>query len=82
MSSFLHRMVRPRLTIYVCQESQQLRDQQKHEDGDAANGTFFGKGIGKVKSAFYIADGTVVFCNGIITSRRSGDGNDGIKLYQ
>ncbi|XP_075581056.1 alpha-globin transcription factor CP2 isoform X4 [Pelecanus crispus] len=29
------RMVRPRLTIYVCQESQQLRDlQQKHEDGD------------------------------------------------
>ncbi|KAM8794170.1 alpha-globin transcription factor CP2 [Eudromia elegans] len=37
------RMVRPRLTIYVCQESQQLRDlqQQKHEDGDAASSTFF-----------------------------------------
>ncbi|NXA56302.1 TFCP2 factor, partial [Nothocercus julius] len=37
------RMVRPRLTIYVCQESQQLRDlqQQKHEDGDATSSTFF-----------------------------------------
>uniref|UniRef100_A0A8C4GTH6 Transcription factor CP2 n=1 Tax=Dicentrarchus labrax TaxID=13489 RepID=A0A8C4GTH6_DICLA len=29
------RVVRPRLTIYVCQESQQTRDQQvKHENGD------------------------------------------------
>lgn len=38
-------MVRPRLTIYVCQESQQLRDlQQKHEDGDAVTSTFFGEG--------------------------------------
>ncbi|NXX99227.1 TFCP2 factor, partial [Centropus bengalensis] len=36
------RMVRPRLTIYVCQESQQLQDlQQKHEDGDAGTSTFF-----------------------------------------
>ncbi|XP_025900858.1 alpha-globin transcription factor CP2 [Nothoprocta perdicaria] len=37
------RMVRPRLTIYVCQESQQLRElqQQKPEDGDAAGSTFF-----------------------------------------
>ncbi|XP_053907511.1 alpha-globin transcription factor CP2 isoform X2 [Cuculus canorus] len=36
------RMVRPRLTIYVCQESQQLRDlQQKHEDGDTGTSTFF-----------------------------------------
>nr|XP_061802468.1 transcription factor CP2 isoform X4 [Nerophis lumbriciformis] len=36
------RVVRPRLTIYVCQESQQARDQQtKHENGDAANNTFF-----------------------------------------
>ncbi|KAM4643945.1 alpha-globin transcription factor CP2 isoform 1-T1 [Amazona ochrocephala] len=36
------RMVRPRLTIYVCQESQQLRDlQQKHEDGDTVTSTFF-----------------------------------------
>ncbi|KFQ35896.1 Transcription factor CP2, partial [Merops nubicus] len=36
------RMVRPRLTIYVCQESQQLRDlQQKHEDTDAVTSTFF-----------------------------------------
>lgn len=80
MSSFLHRMVRPRLTIYVCQESQQLRDQQKHEDGDAANGTFFGKDIGK--TAFQVADGMVVFCNGIISSRRCwpfGDGNNGIR---
>ncbi|XP_061781560.1 transcription factor CP2 [Nerophis lumbriciformis] len=31
------RVVRPRLTIYVCQESQQT----KHENGDAANNTFF-----------------------------------------
>uniref|UniRef100_A0A3B3VBS8 Transcription factor CP2 n=1 Tax=Poecilia latipinna TaxID=48699 RepID=A0A3B3VBS8_9TELE len=31
------RVVRPRLTIYVCQESQQARDHQpKHENGDAA----------------------------------------------
>uniref|UniRef100_A0A7N6BQ91 Grh/CP2 DB domain-containing protein n=1 Tax=Anabas testudineus TaxID=64144 RepID=A0A7N6BQ91_ANATE len=35
-------VVRPRLTIYVCQESQQARDQQpKHENGDAAANTFF-----------------------------------------
>ncbi|KAM9514676.1 alpha-globin transcription factor CP2 [Guaruba guarouba] len=41
------RMVWPRLTIYVCQESQQLRDlQQKHEDGDTVTSTFFGKGFG------------------------------------
>lgn len=41
-----HSMVRPRLTIYVCQESQQLRDlQQKHEDGDTVTSTFFGKGF-------------------------------------
>lgn len=47
-----HRMVRPRLTIYVCQESLQLREQQqqqpqpqpqqKQEDGDS-DGTFFGR---------------------------------------
>lgn len=37
------RVVRPRLTIYVCQESQQAREQQhKHENGDGANNTFFG----------------------------------------
>uniref|UniRef100_H3AXF7 Transcription factor CP2 n=1 Tax=Latimeria chalumnae TaxID=7897 RepID=H3AXF7_LATCH len=38
------RMVRPRLTIYVCQESQHARDhqpQQKHENGDATSSTFF-----------------------------------------
>uniref|UniRef100_A0A8C8DDC9 Transcription factor CP2 n=1 Tax=Oryzias sinensis TaxID=183150 RepID=A0A8C8DDC9_9TELE len=35
------RAVRPRLTIYVCQESQQAREQQpKHENGDAAS-TFY-----------------------------------------
>uniref|UniRef100_A0A8D0A475 Transcription factor CP2 n=1 Tax=Sander lucioperca TaxID=283035 RepID=A0A8D0A475_SANLU len=35
-------VVRPRLTIYVCQESQQAREQQpKHENGDAAANTFF-----------------------------------------
>ena len=39
-------MVRPRLTIYVCQESQQLQElQKKHEDGDAVTSTFFGKGL-------------------------------------
>ncbi|XP_068600968.1 transcription factor CP2 [Brachionichthys hirsutus] len=37
------RVVRPRLTVYVCQESQQTREQQvKHENGDAAAAnTFF-----------------------------------------
>ncbi|XP_058717223.1 alpha-globin transcription factor CP2 isoform X1 [Poecile atricapillus] len=36
------RMVRPRLTIYVCQESQHGRDpQHEHEDGDSSTGTFF-----------------------------------------
>ncbi|KAK5864168.1 hypothetical protein PBY51_001129 [Eleginops maclovinus] len=36
------RVVRPRLTVYVCQESQQAREQQpKHENGDAAANTFF-----------------------------------------
>uniref|UniRef100_A0A3Q2D240 Transcription factor CP2 n=1 Tax=Cyprinodon variegatus TaxID=28743 RepID=A0A3Q2D240_CYPVA len=36
------RVVRPRLTIYVCQESQQTREHQpKHENGEAAANTFF-----------------------------------------
>ncbi|KAK0153513.1 Transcription factor CP2 [Merluccius polli] len=36
------RVVRPRLTVYVCQESQQTREQQqKHENGDSPNNTFF-----------------------------------------
>ncbi|XP_054902438.1 transcription factor CP2 [Poeciliopsis prolifica] len=36
------RVVRPRLTIYVCQESQQAREHQpKHENGDAAASAFF-----------------------------------------
>ncbi|NXK43409.1 TFCP2 factor, partial [Piprites chloris] len=36
------RLVRPRLTIYVCQESQQVRDpQHETEDGDGSTGTFF-----------------------------------------
>uniref|UniRef100_A0A8D0GL70 Transcription factor CP2 n=1 Tax=Sphenodon punctatus TaxID=8508 RepID=A0A8D0GL70_SPHPU len=48
------RMVRPRLTIYVCQESQQLRDQQKHEDGESANSTFF------VYHAIYLEELTAV----------------------
>lgn len=39
-----YRVVRPRLTIYVCQESQQARE-QKHENGDAAANTFFGQSI-------------------------------------
>lgn len=40
----VHRVVRPRLTIYVCQESQQTREQQvKHENGDATANTFFGE---------------------------------------
>uniref|UniRef100_A0A8C7AC00 Transcription factor CP2 n=1 Tax=Neovison vison TaxID=452646 RepID=A0A8C7AC00_NEOVI len=53
-------MVRPRLTIYVCQESLQLREQQqqqqqqqKHEDGDS-NGTFF------VYHAIYLEELTAV----------------------
>nr|XP_048687894.1 uncharacterized protein LOC125627635 isoform X3 [Caretta caretta] len=48
------RMVRPRLTIYVCQEPQQLRDQQKHEDGELANSTFF------VYHAIYLEELTAV----------------------
>uniref|UniRef100_A0A8C3AE87 Transcription factor CP2 n=1 Tax=Cyclopterus lumpus TaxID=8103 RepID=A0A8C3AE87_CYCLU len=45
------RVVRPRLTIYVCQESQQAREQQpKHENGDAAANTFF------VYHAIYLED--------------------------
>uniref|UniRef100_A0A3B5AVU2 Transcription factor CP2 n=1 Tax=Stegastes partitus TaxID=144197 RepID=A0A3B5AVU2_9TELE len=44
-------VVRPRLTIYVCQESQQAREQQpKHENGDAAANTFF------VYHAIYLED--------------------------
>ncbi|XP_058867320.1 transcription factor CP2 isoform X2 [Acipenser ruthenus] len=45
------RVVRPRLTIYVCQESQQTREQQKHENGDAAGGTFFGEPLGEQSGA-------------------------------
>ncbi|XP_048343448.1 alpha-globin transcription factor CP2 [Sphaerodactylus townsendi] len=52
--SALQRMVRPRLTIYVCQEPQQLRDQQKHEDGDAGSSTFF------VYHAIYLEELTAV----------------------
>ncbi|XP_010626853.1 alpha-globin transcription factor CP2 isoform X4 [Fukomys damarensis] len=59
------RMVRPRLTIYVCQESLHLREQQqqqqqqqqqpqqKHEEGDS-NGTFF------VYHAIYLEELTAV----------------------
>uniref|UniRef100_A0A8C5LX37 Transcription factor CP2 n=1 Tax=Leptobrachium leishanense TaxID=445787 RepID=A0A8C5LX37_9ANUR len=49
------RMVRPRLTIYVCQESQQLRDQQqKPENRDPGNGAFF------VYHAIYMEDLTTM----------------------
>uniref|UniRef100_A0A673W9D2 Transcription factor CP2 n=1 Tax=Salmo trutta TaxID=8032 RepID=A0A673W9D2_SALTR len=49
------RVVRPRLTVYVCQESQQAREQQqKHENGDAASSTFF------VYHAIYLEDLTAV----------------------
>uniref|UniRef100_A0A8C8LN99 Grh/CP2 DB domain-containing protein n=1 Tax=Oncorhynchus tshawytscha TaxID=74940 RepID=A0A8C8LN99_ONCTS len=48
-------VVRPRLTVYVCQESQQAREQQqKHENGDAASSTFF------VYHAIYLEDLTAV----------------------
>uniref|UniRef100_A0A669ETK9 Transcription factor CP2 n=1 Tax=Oreochromis niloticus TaxID=8128 RepID=A0A669ETK9_ORENI len=47
-------VVRPRLTIYVCQESQQAREQHpKHENGDAAASTFF------VYHAIYLEELTV-----------------------
>uniref|UniRef100_A0A6Q2ZEY8 Grh/CP2 DB domain-containing protein n=1 Tax=Esox lucius TaxID=8010 RepID=A0A6Q2ZEY8_ESOLU len=49
------RVVRPRLTVYVCQESQQAREQQqKHENGDTASNTFF------VYHAIYLEDLTAV----------------------
>uniref|UniRef100_A0A8C7RFW8 Transcription factor CP2 n=2 Tax=Oncorhynchus mykiss TaxID=8022 RepID=A0A8C7RFW8_ONCMY len=49
------RVVRPRLTVYVCQESQQAREQQqKHENGDTASSTFF------VYHAIYLEDLTAV----------------------
>lgn len=48
---FVCSVVRPRLTIYVCQESQHGREQQqKHENGDAANNTFFSKFISVLPS--------------------------------
>uniref|UniRef100_A0A8C9W6I8 Transcription factor CP2 n=1 Tax=Scleropages formosus TaxID=113540 RepID=A0A8C9W6I8_SCLFO len=48
------RVVRPRLTIYVCQESQQVREQQKQENGDGAGSTFY------VYHAIYLEDLTAV----------------------
>ncbi|KAI5095932.1 alpha-globin transcription factor CP2 isoform X4, partial [Silurus meridionalis] len=54
-NSLKGRVVRPRLTIYVCQESQQARDQQqKHENGDGASNTFF------VYHAIYLEDLTAI----------------------
>uniref|UniRef100_A0A8C5N9I5 Grh/CP2 DB domain-containing protein n=1 Tax=Gouania willdenowi TaxID=441366 RepID=A0A8C5N9I5_GOUWI len=50
-------VVRPRLTIYVCQESPQSRDQQqqlKQENGDASVSTFF------IYHAIYLEDLTSV----------------------
>ncbi|OCT92900.1 hypothetical protein XELAEV_18015966mg [Xenopus laevis] len=50
------RMVRPRLTVYVCQESQQLREQQqhKHENGEPGNSAFF------VYHAIYLEEMTTI----------------------
>ncbi|KTF82232.1 hypothetical protein cypCar_00006269 [Cyprinus carpio] len=49
------RVVRPRLTIYVCQESQQAREQhQKHENGDGSSNAFF------VYHAIYLEELTAV----------------------
>uniref|UniRef100_A0A4W4HP95 Transcription factor CP2 n=1 Tax=Electrophorus electricus TaxID=8005 RepID=A0A4W4HP95_ELEEL len=49
------RVVRPRLTVYVCQESQQGREQQqKHENGDGTGSTFF------VYHAIYLEELTAV----------------------
>uniref|UniRef100_A0AAR2KGR7 Transcription factor CP2 n=1 Tax=Pygocentrus nattereri TaxID=42514 RepID=A0AAR2KGR7_PYGNA len=48
-------VVRPRLTIYVCQESQHAREQQhKHENGDGTGNTFF------VYHAIYLEELTAV----------------------
>uniref|UniRef100_A0A8B9HFG7 Transcription factor CP2 n=1 Tax=Astyanax mexicanus TaxID=7994 RepID=A0A8B9HFG7_ASTMX len=47
-------VVRPRLTIYVCQESQQAREQQKHENGDGSSSAFF------VYHAIYLEELTAV----------------------
>uniref|UniRef100_A0A672MKK4 GRHL1/CP2 C-terminal domain-containing protein n=1 Tax=Sinocyclocheilus grahami TaxID=75366 RepID=A0A672MKK4_SINGR len=56
LCTFLYRVVRPRLTIYVCQESQQqTREQhQKHENGDGSSNTFF------VYHAIYLDELTAV----------------------
>uniref|UniRef100_A0AAR2LIY6 Transcription factor CP2 n=1 Tax=Pygocentrus nattereri TaxID=42514 RepID=A0AAR2LIY6_PYGNA len=53
---YVHYMVvRPRLTIYVCQESQHAREQQhKHENGDGTGNTFF------VYHAIYLEELTAV----------------------
>uniref|UniRef100_A0A8C9VLQ8 Transcription factor CP2 n=1 Tax=Scleropages formosus TaxID=113540 RepID=A0A8C9VLQ8_SCLFO len=49
------RVVRPRLTIYVCQESQQSGDQHhKHENGDSNSSAFY------VYHAIYLEDLTAV----------------------
>ncbi|XP_042200199.1 transcription factor CP2 isoform X2 [Callorhinchus milii] len=50
------KMVRPRLTVYVCQESQQVREQppQKHENGDSVNSSFY------VYHAIYLEELTAV----------------------
>ncbi|XP_054254669.1 alpha-globin transcription factor CP2 isoform X5 [Indicator indicator] len=54
------RMVRPRLTIYVCQESQQLRElQQKQEDAEAVSSTGTGA-VPTVYHAIYLEELTAV----------------------
>lgn len=50
----MFRGVRPRLTIYVCQESQHGREQQqKQENGDAASNTLFGAYLNVKMTANY-----------------------------
>ncbi|XP_043939387.1 alpha-globin transcription factor CP2 isoform X2 [Protopterus annectens] len=48
------RVVRPRLTIYVCQESQQDQPHSKHESTEPANSTFF------VYHAIYLEELTTI----------------------
>lgn len=56
-------VVRPRLTVYVCQESQR-EHQVKHENGDASANTFFGQSmpaltVGKCNIPAAVLEGVV-----------------------
>lgn len=60
MCIFVYRVVRPRLTIYVCQESQQVREQQqKHENGDGSSSAFFGERL-NLKLFFFIKESFIM----------------------